>query len=140
MWGLLIENRIFYISFFSPRNGLLRPREYLYFSFLIFAFLFSQYLLVTSACLYIFLSTTRYPSVFLYFLSFNIFPYCSLSKQFLSVIFNFSVSSLICFTYSSTSLYSRILSKTLLFSFPGPFLPWGPFLILILFSRYFIPV
>ena len=47
------------------RNGLLRPRENHYFSFLIFAFLLSQYLLIISACL-CFLPFDH-PSVFIYF-------------------------------------------------------------------------
>ena len=41
------------------------------------------------------------------------FPFCSLSRDSFCLLFlTFSVSSLICFTYPPTLLYSRILSKT----------------------------
>ena len=40
----------FYVQYFSW-NGLLRPNEYHYFSFIIFSFLLSRYLLIISACL-----------------------------------------------------------------------------------------
>ena len=47
--SLLTCSSFFYFLF--SRNGLLRPREYHYFSFFIFAFRLSRYLLIISACL-----------------------------------------------------------------------------------------
>ena len=107
----------FCFCFFFPRNGFLRPREYHYFSFPFSLFSYSSHLFCVPLGPFLRPCSTL-PFFFIFHKNldlFKFFPYCSLSRQLLSVIFNFSVSSLICFTYPTTLLYSRILSKTLLF-------------------------
>ena len=117
-----------YLFFFTLLNYI-KPKSFLlwhisWFSFLIYAFLLSYYFLhiIRTRSIRFSLFSTR---------TLDFFPYCSLSGLFLSV-FNFSVSSLICFTYPSYAL-----------EFPESvkFLPCGRrflrLLILISVSKFF---
>ena len=122
---MIILNNIFrwlIFIYLILRNGLLRPLKYHYFSFLIFAFLLSQYLLIISACLCFLSFDHAVPFRFSLFstttlISFNFFPFFfSIQAVFFCYFQLFYFPSHLFYISSYDLVFTD--SVTLLFSLP----------------------